>query len=96
MLTSPVTGTPFCGELTDNAIAISMDGRGAWQDNVFVERLWRSVQYEEFYLRAYENVSEARDSSALQFYNCRPHIRALMAVHRIKPILTSLPLRTAA
>jgi len=41
-------------------IAISMDGRGAWRDNVFVERLWRSIKYEEIYLRAYDSVSEAR------------------------------------
>jgi putative transposase len=45
-----------------NGIAISMDGKGAWRDNVFVERLWRSVKYEEVYLRAYEGVSEARAS----------------------------------
>jgi len=59
-----------------NAIAISMDGRGAWRDNVFVERLWRSVKYEEVYLRAYESVSHARTSIGryLGFYNLkRPH-----------------------
>ena len=44
---SQFTSTVFTGLLTDNAIAISMDGRGAWRDNVFVERLWRSVKYEE-------------------------------------------------
>ena len=50
---------------------ISMDGRGAWRDNVFVERLWRSVKYEEVYLRAYDSVSEARASLGryLAFYN---------------------------
>jgi putative transposase len=66
----------FTGVLTDNAIAISMDGKGAWRDNVFVERLWRSVKYEEVYLRAYDNVSEARASIGryLDFYNARrPH-----------------------
>ena len=55
---------------------ISMDGRGAWRDNVFVERLWRSVKYEEVYLRAYGSVSEARTSIGryLAFYNGRrPH-----------------------
>jgi putative transposase len=46
--------------LIENGIAISMDGRGAWRDNVFVERLWRSVKYEEVYLRAYDIASEAR------------------------------------
>ena len=45
--------------LAGNGIAISMDGKGAWRDNVFVERRWRSVKYEEVYLRAYESVSEA-------------------------------------
>src|SRR5260221_10040681 len=53
-----------------------MDGKGAWRDNVFVERLWRSVKYEEVYLRAYETVGEARNSIGryLEFYNGRrPH-----------------------
>lgn len=57
-------------------IAISMDGRGAWRDNVMVERLWRSVKYEEVYLRAYAAVNEARISIGryLNFYNARrPH-----------------------
>ena len=43
-------------------VAISMDGKGAWRDNVFVERLWRSIKYEEIYLRAYDSVGEARGS----------------------------------
>jgi putative transposase len=53
-----------------------MDGRGAWRDNVFVERLWRSVKYEEVYLRAYETVAEARRliGRYLNFFNTkRPH-----------------------
>ena len=73
---SQFTGTAFTGVLTDNGIAISMDGKGAWRDNVFVERLWRSVKYEEVYLRAYDSVSEARASIGryLNFYNGRrPH-----------------------
>ena len=57
---SQFTGTAFTGVLADNGIAISMDGKGAWRDNVFVERLWRSVKYEEVYLRAYDSVGEAR------------------------------------
>src|SRR5580704_15578200 len=48
--------------LAGNGVAISMDGKGAWRDNVFVERLWRSVKYAEVYLRAYDSVSEARAS----------------------------------
>jgi putative transposase len=54
-----------CGILlhfADNGIATSMDGKGAWRDNVFVERLWRTVKYEEVYLKAYDSVSEARTS----------------------------------
>jgi hypothetical protein len=59
------------GLLIKNDIAISMDGKGAWRGNVFVERLWRSVKYEEVYLRAYDSVSEARTSMGryLDFYN---------------------------
>ena len=52
------------------------DGRGAWRDNVFVERLWRTIKYEEVYLRAYTSVSEARAGIGryLSFYNSRrPH-----------------------
>ena len=65
------TGAAFTGVLPDNGIAISMDGKGAWRDNVFVERLWRTVKYEEVYLRAYDSVGEARASIGryLDFYN---------------------------
>jgi putative transposase len=70
------TSTAFTGLLLDNGIAISMDGRGSWRDNVFVERLWRSVKYEEVYLRAYETVADARRliGRYLDFFNRkRPH-----------------------
>jgi len=73
---SQFTSIDFTKQLLDNGISISMDGKGAWRDNVFVERLWRSVKYEEVYLRAYESVSEARASIGryLDFYNRRrPH-----------------------
>ena len=73
---SQFTSAAFTGLLVENKIAISMDGRGAWRDNVFVERLWRSVKYEEVYLRAYDSVVEARASIGryLDFYNRkRPH-----------------------
>jgi putative transposase len=59
---SQFTGSLFTGVLANNGIAISMYGKGAWRDNVFVERLWRSVKYEEVYLRAYDSISEARSS----------------------------------
>ena len=62
---SQFTGAAFTGVLAGHGIAISMDGRGAWRDNVFVERLWRSVKYEEVYLRAYDGVSEARTHLSL-------------------------------
>ena len=73
---SQFTSLAFTGVLIRNGIAISMDGKGSWRDNVFVERLWRTVKYEEVYLRAYETVSEARASIGryLGFYNSRrPH-----------------------
>jgi putative transposase len=73
---SQFTSASFTGLLLGNDIAVSMDGRGAWRDNVFVERLWRSVKYEEVYLRAYDSVGEARASIGryLEFYNGkRPH-----------------------
>ncbi|MFK4532252.1 putative transposase [Bradyrhizobium ottawaense] len=57
---SQFTSLEFTDVLLDAKIAISMDGKGAWRDNVFVERLWRTVKYEEVYLRAYDSVSEAR------------------------------------
>jgi len=73
---SQFTSVAFTDVLKKAEIAISMDGRGAWRDNVFVERLWRTIKYEEIYLRAYATVSEARASIAryLVFYNAgRPH-----------------------
>jgi putative transposase len=73
---SQFTSTAFTALLLKHSIAISMDGRGAWRDNVFVERLWRSVKYEEVYLRAYDTVAEARRliGRYLDFFNRkRPH-----------------------
>jgi putative transposase len=73
---SQFTSHDFTQVLLKHEIAISMDGKGAWRDNVFVERLWRSIKYEEVYLRAYDSVAEARTSIGryLAFYNGRrPH-----------------------
>ena len=73
---SQFTSPAFTSVLTAAGVSISMDGKGAWRDNVFVERLWRTVKYEEVYLRAYDSVSEARTSIAkyLACYNQgRPH-----------------------
>jgi putative transposase len=73
---SQFTSEAFTGVLIVNKIAISMDGKGSWRDNVFVERIWKTVKYEEVYLRAYNSVGEARASLGryLDFYNGRrPH-----------------------
>ena len=68
---SQFTSTEFTGVLEKLKIAISMDGRGRALDNIFVERLWRSVKYEEVYLKGYETVREAKESLAryFHFYN---------------------------
>ena len=73
---SQFTSEAFSGLLRSNGIQISMDGKGSWRDNVFIERLWRSVKYEEVYLKAYESVPEARAGIGqyFKFYNVRrPH-----------------------
>jgi putative transposase len=73
---SQFTSLAFIKMLKDADIQISMDGKGAWRDNVFVERLWRTIKYEEVYLKAYENVPEARTEIGkyITFYNTkRPH-----------------------
>ena len=73
---SQFTGSEFIAALKQHNIAISMDGRGCWRDNVFIERFWKTLKYEEVYLRAYDTVSEARASIAryIAFYNARrPH-----------------------
>ena len=73
---SQFTSKAFTGLLKAHGIAISMDGKGCWRDNVFIERLWKSVKYEEVYLKAYDSVSHARTSLGryLDFYNRRrPH-----------------------
>ena len=65
------TSESFTSVLKAAGVRISMDGKGRWVDNVFVERLWRSLKYEEVYLKAYETVVEARQGLAnyFQFYN---------------------------
>ena len=57
---SQFTSSDFTGLLKDHGIQISMDGKGCWRDNVFVERLWKSVKYEEVYLKAYDSVADAK------------------------------------
>jgi putative transposase len=73
---SQFTGEAFTGQLKKSNIALSMDGKGCWRDNVFVERIWRTIKYEEVYLRAYDSVHDARTSLGkyIEFYNhTRPH-----------------------
>jgi putative transposase len=94
---SQFTGKMFTDVLRKRDIRISMDGKGAWRDNVFVEPLWRSVKYEEVYLHAYDKVSDARAGIGryLDLYNRRrPHSsldgmtpdRAYFGPHCILPI----------
>ena len=98
---SQFTGTLFTDVLRKHDVKISMDGKGAWRDNVFVERLWRSVKYEEVYLHAYEKVSDARSGIGryLDLYNRRrPHSsldgmtpdRAYFGPHCILPIRSAV------
>lgn len=73
---SQFTSADFVDPLRDQGILISMDGKGRWVDNVFVERLWKSVKYEEIYLHAYESIAHARQRLGryFDFYNAsRPH-----------------------
>ena len=81
---SQFTATEFTDAIHAKGCKLSMDGRGAWRDNVFVERLWRSVKYERVYLKAYDSVSQARADIAdyLSWYNtARPH----SSIERLTP-----------
>jgi putative transposase len=95
---SQFPSSAFTGLLQHHGIRISMDGQGCWRDNVFVERLWKSVKYEEVYLRAYVSVSEAKAGLAryVAFYNTRrPH----SSLDRLTPdqfYFNSLPQSKAA
>ena len=94
---SQFTGSAFTGVLANHDIAISMDGKGAWRDNVFVERLWRSVKYEEVYLRAYDSVGGARASIGryLDFYSGRRPHSSLDGTTPDQAYFNPLPIRTA-
>lgn len=76
------TAEAFTSVLAARGIKISMDGRGRWRDNVFVERLWRSVKYEEVYLHAYENGTQARAGlgAYFEFYNTRRRHQSLQGL----------------
>ena len=58
---SQFTSEAFTGRLKEEGIRISMDGKGRWRDNVFVERVWKSIKYEEVYLHAYETVQRSQN-----------------------------------
>ena len=95
---SQFTSAAFTGLLRDQGIAISMDGRGAWRDNVFVERLWRTLKYEEVYLRAHDSVSDARAALGRypDFHNSRRPHSSLRARTPERAYLDALPRRLAA
>lgn len=95
---SQFTSADFIGLLSGHNIAISMDGKDCWRDNVFIERLWKSVKYEEVYLRAYDTVSHARESLGryFDFYNTRRPHSALDRQTPHKVYFSSLPLPKAA
>src|SRR4051812_17897812 len=95
---SQFTSLAFTDVLTKAKVAISMDGRGSWRDNVFVERLWRTIKYEEVYLRAYDTVSQARASIGryLAFYNGRRPHSALDRQTPDEAYFTRLPHSAAA
>lgn len=81
---SQFTSEAFTGVLKSAGVSISMDGKGRWMDNVFIERLWRTIKYEEVYLRAYDTVAEARAGIGeyIGFYNAR---RTHQALGRLTP-----------
>ena len=102
---SQFTSPRFTGVLRNTGVRISMDGRGRWMDNVFIERLWRSLKYEEVFIKAYTSVAEARSGIGtwLNFYNNeRLHQalgyltpREIFAAAGPVDMWTTLPLRCA-
>ena len=95
---SQFSSAEFVAEVQRIGARQSMDGKGCWRDNVFVERLWRSVKYEEVYLRAYDGVSDARSSigNYLGFYNARRPHSSLDGMTPDRAYCKPLPLRVAA
>jgi len=95
---SQFTSTEFVNLIQGHGIRMSMDGKGRWVDNVFVERLWKSVKYEEVYLHAYDSVSQARQGlqSYFKFYNERRPHSSLDGKTPDSVYFNSLPIQNAA
>ncbi|MES1945964.1 transposase orfab subunit b [Salinisphaera sp. C84B14] len=95
---SQFTGRAFTGVLEAHAITISMDGRGRWMDNVFIERLWRSVKYEEVYVKAYDSGRDAKAGLAdyFAFYNAKRHHQGLDRATPDRVYFNDQPLPRAA
>lgn len=95
---SQFTSDAFTGKLKEHGIRISMDGRGRWMDNVFIERLWRSVKYEEVYLKGYDSIQVAREELKLyfDFYNRRRRHQGLGKQFPNEAYWKNQPLKIAA
>jgi len=95
---SQFTSDAFIGVLRSHGIAISMDGKGRWVDNVFVERLWRSVKYEDVYLKAYSSLGDARQGlrEYFEFYNSQRRHQSLDRRTPDDVYWTTLPRRQVA
>ena len=96
---SQFTDSGFTDQLKAHGIDISMDGKGCWRDNIFVERLWRSFKYEEVYLHAYDSVTQAKEGLAryLAFYNTRRPHRTFGGIPPDRTYFDNLPaIKTAA
>jgi len=95
---SQFTSDAFIGVLRSHGIAISMDGKGRWLDNVFVERLWRSVKYEDVYLKAYSSLGDARQGlrDYFEFYNSQRRHQSLDRRTPDDVYWTTLPRRQVA
>ncbi len=95
---SQFTSEAFTGILKANGIKISMDGRGRWMDNVFIERLWRSVKYEDVYLKAYDSIPAAREglTTYFEFYNSRRRHQSLDRKTPDNVYWSTLPQKQAA
>jgi len=95
---SQFTSTDFTDLVKECGIAISMDGKGCWRDNVFVERFWKSIKYEAVYLHAYDSVAEAKNGIGryIDFYNERRPHRSLDGATPESVYFNALPLPLAA